>query len=340
RDGKETSIVMEAEIGGHHVQRMRMVPATAPLLEFNGEVSWLLGQISLKVSLGEGGCSTSTMMNFMVFRSSSPFNGIIRWPSLIKIQAVPSTAHGMLKFPMQDEVVTLHSNPIISADYIIGVEILIGSPTSALEAGFKVAIYPEYPEQTITIGGNLCSKIHCGTLPKSPRGMSPNKAEEKRASTRMRQGHSRRVREISFPPLTDRDGKETSIVMEAEIGGHHKADGPSNSPAPRVQWRSILAARWPSLRKIQAVPSTAHGMLKFPMQDEVVTLHSNLIISADYIIGVEIQIGSPTSALEAGFKVAIYPKYPEQTITIGGNLLEKGRMKLYDLLRNKLDIFS
>nr|GFC86051.1 reverse transcriptase domain-containing protein [Tanacetum cinerariifolium] len=35
----------------------------------------------------------------MVVRSPSPYNGIIGHMGLRKIQAVPSTAHGMLKFP-------------------------------------------------------------------------------------------------------------------------------------------------------------------------------------------------------------------------------------------------
>nr|GEW03653.1 reverse transcriptase domain-containing protein [Tanacetum cinerariifolium] len=69
--------------------RRRMVPATTSLLGFSGEISLLLYQISLTVSLGEGERSISTMTNFMVVRSPSPYNGIIGWPSLRKIQAIP-----------------------------------------------------------------------------------------------------------------------------------------------------------------------------------------------------------------------------------------------------------
>ncbi|GKG53353.1 hypothetical protein Tco_0552621, partial [Tanacetum coccineum] len=41
-----------------------------------------------------------------------------------------------------------------------------------------------------------------------------------------------------------------------------------------------------------------------------------------------------------GIQVAIHPEYPEQTVTIGGSISEKGIMELYDLLRNNLDIFA
>ncbi|GKB10036.1 reverse transcriptase domain-containing protein [Tanacetum coccineum] len=47
-----------------------------------------------------------------------------------------------------------------------------------------------------------------------------------------------------------------------------------------------------------------------------------------------------TLVAEKGIKVAIHPGYPEQTITIGGSLSEKGRMKLCDLLKNNVDVFD
>ncbi|GJT00787.1 hypothetical protein Tco_0821956 [Tanacetum coccineum] len=97
----------------------------------------------------------------------------------------------------------------------------------------------------------------------------------------------------------------------------------------------------PCLRKIQAVPSTTYGMLKFSMQDEVVTLHSSTVVPTECRMvaeaPVELHTNEPT--VEAGIKVAIHPEYPKHTVTIGGSLSEKGRMKLCDLLRSNLDIF-
>ncbi|GJS01126.1 reverse transcriptase domain-containing protein [Tanacetum coccineum] len=93
-----------------------MVPATTPLLGFSGEISWPLGQISQMVSLGDGKHSTSALMNFMVVRSLSPYNGIIGRLGVRKIQAVPSTAHEMLKFPVEEGILTNCSNTIILAE--------------------------------------------------------------------------------------------------------------------------------------------------------------------------------------------------------------------------------
>ncbi|GJW76991.1 reverse transcriptase domain-containing protein [Tanacetum coccineum] len=127
-----------------------MIPATTPLLEFSGKISWPLGQISLMVTLGEGEHSASTLMNFMVVRSPSPYNGIIGRPGLRKIQAVPSTTHRMLKFPVEGGIVTIRNNTTIPTECRMVAEtqkVLPPREPTATE-GIKVAIHPEYPEQT------------------------------------------------------------------------------------------------------------------------------------------------------------------------------------------------
>ncbi|GJY05760.1 reverse transcriptase domain-containing protein [Tanacetum coccineum] len=137
-DGTEGPMIIEAEMGGHCVHRMyvdggssseilyehcfnrfrsevrnQMIPATIPLVGFNGEIIWPLGQISLLVKIGDEEHSTSAWMKFVVVRSPYPYNGIIRRPGVRKIRAVPFTAHGMLKFPVADGIVTLRSSKII-----------------------------------------------------------------------------------------------------------------------------------------------------------------------------------------------------------------------------------
>ncbi|GJR15831.1 reverse transcriptase domain-containing protein [Tanacetum coccineum] len=74
------------------------------------------------------------------------------------------------------------------------------------------------------------------------------------------------------------------------------------------------------IRKIRAVPSTAHGMLKFPVEGDT----------------------SPAvnQVLEEKINIAIHPEYPEQTVAIGSTLTEKGRKELCSLLKQNLDIFA
>ncbi|GJR23190.1 hypothetical protein Tco_0971717 [Tanacetum coccineum] len=52
-------------------------------------------------------------MNFMVVRSSSPYNGIIGIPGVRKLQEVLSTAHGMLKISVEGGVITLKSSKLV-----------------------------------------------------------------------------------------------------------------------------------------------------------------------------------------------------------------------------------
>ncbi|GJY31038.1 reverse transcriptase domain-containing protein [Tanacetum coccineum] len=93
-----------------------MVPATTSLIGFSGEIKWPWGQITLLVKIGDDEHSMSAWMDFMVVRSTSPHNGIIRRPGLRKIQAVPSTAHRMIKFPVIGGILTLKGSKIIPVE--------------------------------------------------------------------------------------------------------------------------------------------------------------------------------------------------------------------------------
>ncbi|GJZ76923.1 reverse transcriptase domain-containing protein [Tanacetum coccineum] len=136
--GTEGPMIIEAEIGGHCIHRMyvdggstseilyehcfgrlcpeiknQLVQATTPLIRFSGEIIWPIGQIQLLVKIGDEEHSTSAWMNFVVVRSPSPYNGIIGRPGVRKLQAVPSTAHGMLKLPVEGGVITLKSSRMV-----------------------------------------------------------------------------------------------------------------------------------------------------------------------------------------------------------------------------------
>ncbi|GJS22602.1 hypothetical protein Tco_0451234 [Tanacetum coccineum] len=138
-DGTEGLMIIEAEMGD------TLSTASTPLVGFSGEIIWPLGQISLLVKIGDEEHSTSAWMNFMVVRSPSPHNGIIGRLGVRRIQAVPSTTHGMLKFPVTGGTVTLRSHRRKDSS---------SNP-------------PRNPEQTIAIGSTLTEegqKELCGLL--------------------------------------------------------------------------------------------------------------------------------------------------------------------------------
>ncbi|GJU79421.1 reverse transcriptase domain-containing protein [Tanacetum coccineum] len=166
-EGTEGPMIIEAEIGGHYVHRMYVDGGSAS--EIFGEIIWPIGQIQLLVKIGDEEHSTSAWMNFMVVRSSSPYNGIIRRPGVRKLQAVPSTAHGMLKIPVEGGVITLKSSKLVPLECVVvfGPE---GAPSATkpiIEERIKVAINPKYPEKTVMIGSTLTEEGHnklCGLL--------------------------------------------------------------------------------------------------------------------------------------------------------------------------------
>ncbi|GJZ78028.1 hypothetical protein Tco_0642700 [Tanacetum coccineum] len=109
------------------------------------------------------------------------------------------------------------------------------------------------------------------------------------------------------------------------------------SPSP---YNGIIGR--PGVRKLHVVSSTAHGMLKIPVEWGVITLKSSRLfpLECTMVSGPE---GTPSATkpiTEESVKVAINPEYPKQTVMIGSTLTEEGRNKLCGLLQRNLDIFA
>ncbi|GJS38677.1 hypothetical protein Tco_0563720 [Tanacetum coccineum] len=160
------------------------------------------------------------------------------------------------------------------------------------------------------------------------------------------------VDEITFPPLANSDGTEGPLVIEAEIGGHmiyHMyIDGDHCTKA----WMNFMIVREMSpyngiigrsgIREIQAVPSTAHGMLKFLVGGGIVTIRSTILIPVECatVITSSKEIPKEAGARHKNLKVAIRLNFPDQEVAIGGTLSAKGRTGLCTLLKENLDIFA
>jgi hypothetical protein len=99
-------------------------------------------------------------MNFMVIRSPSPYNGIIGRPGISAIRAVPSTAHGMLKFPVEGGIITLYNTNVPPRECNTVTYETTRTPEqhAAKVSNLKVVIHPDYPEQEVSIGGSLSDK--------------------------------------------------------------------------------------------------------------------------------------------------------------------------------------
>ncbi|GKF37676.1 hypothetical protein Tco_0114434, partial [Tanacetum coccineum] len=134
-----------------------MVPATTSLTWFSGETIWPLGQLRLLVTIGDADHSTKAWMNLMIVRSLSSYNGIIGRLGIREIQAVPSTAHVMLKFLANGRIVTIRSTILIPAECTTVITSSKEVPTEAevRPKNFKIALHLNFPNQEVAIGGTL-----------------------------------------------------------------------------------------------------------------------------------------------------------------------------------------
>ncbi|GKG13664.1 hypothetical protein Tco_0350624, partial [Tanacetum coccineum] len=98
----------------------------------------------------------------------------------------------------------------------------------------------------------------------------------------------------------------------------------------------------PGVKKLQAVPSTAHRMLKLLVEGGVITLKSSRLVPLECALVSEPEKApqAPKPMVEERVRLAINTEYPEQTIMIGSTLTEEGRNKLCNLLQRNLDIFA
>nr|GEV78575.1 reverse transcriptase domain-containing protein [Tanacetum cinerariifolium] len=175
--------------------KSQMVSATTTLTGFSGETIWPLGKLRLLLIIGYANHSTRAWMNFMIVRSLSPHNGIIGRLGIRAIQAVPSTIHGMLKFPVEWGIVTIRSSILIPTECT---SVITSSAVSKEERtrpdNFKDVLHPDFPDHEVAIGGMLSDKgltAMCSILKKNleifswqpsdmtgvPRGQAPERAK-------------------------------------------------------------------------------------------------------------------------------------------------------------------
>nr|GEY65356.1 reverse transcriptase domain-containing protein [Tanacetum cinerariifolium] len=97
----------------------------------------------------------------------------------------------------------------------------------------------------------------------------------------------------------------------------------------------------PGLKAIQAVPSTVHGMLKFPVEGGIATIRSTILIPIE-CASVTTSSVTPREkrTRPANFIVNLHPDFPDQEVVIGGPLSDKGRTELCSVLKKNLDIFA
>ncbi|GJU04635.1 reverse transcriptase domain-containing protein [Tanacetum coccineum] len=124
RDLSKEPLVVEAEVEGYLVRRIhidegasieimfehcfnmlhpaiqaRLVETQTTVFGFSGEQVKPLGKIKLDVCFRGNGRCQRAIMKFTVIPAPSPYNIILGRPGLRQLRAIPSTIHGIMKFP-------------------------------------------------------------------------------------------------------------------------------------------------------------------------------------------------------------------------------------------------
>ena len=83
-------------------------------------------------------------------------------------------------------------------------------------------------------------------------------------------------------------------------------------------------------------------MLKFPVEGGIVTLYNTTVPPKECnAVTSEVEnIPEQRAEKTPNLKVAIHPDYPDQQISIGGSLSDKGQAAVCALLQKNLDIFA
>ncbi|GKC59323.1 reverse transcriptase domain-containing protein [Tanacetum coccineum] len=186
RDLSEEPLVVEAEVEGYLVRRIhidegasieimfehcfnmlhpaiqaRLVETQTTVSGFSGEQVKPLGKIELDVCFGGNGRCRRAIMKFTVIPAPSPYNIILGRPGLRQLRAIPSTIHGIMKFPTPWGVATIVSQATMVLQCgserkkqvgELPEEVKVLNDTSPTE---HVLINPAYPEQLVVIGKNL-----------------------------------------------------------------------------------------------------------------------------------------------------------------------------------------
>ncbi|GJU18615.1 reverse transcriptase domain-containing protein [Tanacetum coccineum] len=149
KDGTEGLMIIETEIGGHFAPARNKKP---------DDPSY---HITHRIQL----------RNYLAARTNIPTSK--DRTGIRKIRVVPSTTHRMLKFLVEGGMVKLRSSRVIPMEcaMISGPSTQHHATSQVLEENIKLAINPEYPEQTIGIGSTLTEKGRkelCALLRQNP----------------------------------------------------------------------------------------------------------------------------------------------------------------------------
>ncbi|XP_071708692.1 uncharacterized protein [Rutidosis leptorrhynchoides] len=131
-------------------------PTAVSLTGFAGESSLPMGILPLEIELAyvnDNALARQARLDFYVMRASSRYNLLLGRTAISKLGIIPSTIHGMIKFPTYKGVATVCSMSIMPIFAVVNVK-TAGQETADDVDNMEI-INPAYPEQKIRVGRNI-----------------------------------------------------------------------------------------------------------------------------------------------------------------------------------------
>ncbi|GJS20948.1 reverse transcriptase domain-containing protein [Tanacetum coccineum] len=144
--------------------RSLRVDSNTFLVGFSEEQSWPLGEIPLEITIGEGPIAVTKTLTFVIVKSDSPHNLLLGRTAMQQMGIVVSAVHGAIKFHTPRGIGTIFSEynsqkpkeeEGCSTNKYQGNEIVL----SCIDTEQRAVINDKYPEQKITIGRQLPTRI-------------------------------------------------------------------------------------------------------------------------------------------------------------------------------------
>ena len=97
-NGSSTEVLLYDAFVRMNLSRSMLQESPAPLTGFGGNSVGVEGEIVLPVTIGMEPLQKTLLINFVVVRTTSPYNAILGRPALNKFRAIMSTYHLLAKF--------------------------------------------------------------------------------------------------------------------------------------------------------------------------------------------------------------------------------------------------
>lgn len=147
-----------------------MQPAMSAVVAFAGQSIWLVGRVSLPFILKDyrGQMQKNILTEFILISELSPYNMLLGGTGLLKLQELPSTMHGVLKFPSDEGIMIFQTTIMGPLEPIHVIQPIIVETINEEESASVntegVVINDNYKDQKIEIGAELPMGLQEGLI--------------------------------------------------------------------------------------------------------------------------------------------------------------------------------